>query len=360
MASTFPSRLQARLLIGGLAVLLVGAGCGGSTDIGFQGYDGGPDTGAGNHAGVGGSNSTGGSSNTGGTGAGGNGGTAGIGTGGAMMGGAGGMMTGGAGGMMTGGVGGAGGTGGVVCGGQVCTGTSIPGAGTADPCCTSNGKCGLTSTFLPGGQCVEKNQAGKPDSSCPPLNQGGITLKGCCRPDDKCGYLDTFLGLGCVDPSQFGAPGGGTTCNYNGGSGGTGGSAGSGGTGGSAGSGGTGGTSAAGVSCGSTTCTGGDECCAVDPGTGYCTGSSSQCSCSGAGCTTTDVQCDGPEDCPGQVCCGVFSFQQNRYTQLECRSSCSGYNLREICHPGQTCTDTNQTCSQSPGLPSGYDLYRCN
>jgi hypothetical protein len=356
MASTSRSRLLSRLLVGGLTTLLAGVGCGGSTDIGFQGYDAGV-AGTGN-TGTGGTGAVG----TGGTGAVGTGGTGGVGTGGTGTGGTG--VTGGAGGVPAGGSAGTGtgGTGGVVCGGQVCTGTNIPGIGQADPCCSSNNKCGLTNPAL-GGQCAEKNQAGKVDPNCPPLNQGGFQLAGCCKPDNHCGYMDTFIGLGCVDPSQFGAPSTGT-CNYNGGSGGTGGSSGAGGSGGSAGSGGTGGSGgSAGVSCGSTTCTGGDKCCAVEPAPGYCTATSNQCTCTGSNCTTTDVQCDGPEDCPGQMCCGVFSVQLNRYTRTECRNSCAsggGTIRREMCHPGQTCTDSTQTCGQSQGLPSGYNLYRCN
>ncbi len=63
------------------------------------------------------------------------------------------------------------------------------------------------------------------------------------------------------------------------------------------------------------------------------------------------------------MCCGVFSVQLNRYTRTECRNSCAsggGTIRREMCHPGQTCTDSTQTCGQSQGLPSGYNLYRCN
>ncbi len=344
MSASSASRLLSRTLLGASAALLLLAGCGGSTDIGFQGYGTGVDSGAGNSAGTGA-----GGSATGGTGAVGTGGSAGVSTGGTAGVGTGGVNTGGTAGVPA--TGGSGGSGQVVCNGQVCTGTTIPGGGTASPCCASNGNCGLTSQYL-GGQCVAKNQPGKADPNCPPLNQGGFSLAGCCKPDNQCGYQDTFLGLGCVDPSQFGAPSTGT-CNYNG----------TGGSGGTSGTGGTGGTSGAGVSCGSTACTGGDKCCALEPTPGYCTATNNQCACTGSNCTTTDLRCDGPEDCPGQVCCGVFSFQQNRYTRTECRNSCTssgGTIMREMCHPGQTCSNPNQTCSQSQGLPAGYNLYRCN
>ena len=81
-----------------------------------------------------------------------------------------------------------------------------------DACCTPQGTCGVSSSLIGGGQCIEGGQPGQPSTECMDFSQGGFTLKGCCRPDGTCGILDTFLGLGCVDPSQFGAPGGGGTC----------------------------------------------------------------------------------------------------------------------------------------------------
>jgi len=68
----------------------------------------------------------------------------------------------------------------------------------------------VSSSFIGGGQCVEGGQPGEPSSQCKGISQGGFTLAGCCKPDGTCGVLDTFLGLGCVDPAQFGGPGGGT------------------------------------------------------------------------------------------------------------------------------------------------------
>ena len=81
-----------------------------------------------------------------------------------------------------------------------------------DACCTPQGTCGVSSSFIGGGQCIEGGQPGTPSNECMGFSQGGFTLDGCCKPDGTCGILDTFLGLGCVDPSQFGAPGGGGTC----------------------------------------------------------------------------------------------------------------------------------------------------
>ncbi len=74
------------------------------------------------------------------------------------------------------------------------------------PCCSAAGVCGVQLSLFPGSQCIERNQPGERDASCPDLNLGGIQALGCCRPNAECGYLDTALGLGCVDPSQLGQP----------------------------------------------------------------------------------------------------------------------------------------------------------
>jgi hypothetical protein len=111
--------------------------------------------------------------------------------------------------------------------------------------------------------------------------------------------------------------------------------------------------------CGITTptlCTPQEKCCVLDPGLDYCTAGT--CACTQPGCDITVVSCDGPEDCPGQICCGTYSFQQQQYTTLACKNTCNSNNEREICKPGVPCKNANQTCSTSPSLPS-Y-LYRCN
>jgi hypothetical protein len=339
------------------------AACGGSTDIDFTGDD----AGAGNTAGT---NVTGGAAGSTSTG----------GAAGSATGGAGGIATGGTGGISTGGSGNAGGDGGsgniggtggaggsggvVVCGGVECPPPSVP-IGQVDSCCVGD-KCGITSSFL-GSQCIELNQPGQPDPSCPPQSIQGFTLPGCCKPNGMCGVMDSFIGLGCVDPGPFtGQPpipcGGGT-----GGAGGSGGAGGAGGTGGvvvDAGTGGSGGSPVDGgtpgqKTCGITNpdiCASNETCCVLDPGLDYC--SASQCACTQPGCDITTVSCDGPEDCPGQICCGTYSFQQQIYTTLSCKNTCTANNEREICHPGQQCTNPNETCSNSPALPS-Y-LYRCD
>jgi hypothetical protein len=69
------------------------------------------------------------------------------------------------------------------------------GAGTA--CCTEDGKCGF---LLPqfGTACVESDQPGNLDPSCPSLMFSNLNLQGCCRPEGLCGVYEPFFQLGCV------------------------------------------------------------------------------------------------------------------------------------------------------------------
>lgn len=132
---------------------------------------------------------------------------------------------------------------------SACGPLSIAGAITLPACCsTDNDKCGndlsgLTSLagMLPGGAamdvaapmldggstCVEKNQPGVADPTCPSAALGPVALVGCCTPAGHCGALindfslmgiSLSFGFGCVNPAQFGlAPADGSapaTCTY--------------------------------------------------------------------------------------------------------------------------------------------------
>jgi len=313
------------------------AGCGGVTDIDFKGDDSGK-------AGSGGI-ATGGKGGTTSTGA-----TGGAGIDGGAPGGGGIPPSGGVsgiGGGPDGGAPGGGGVGGVVCGGVECPPPQIP-IGQVESCCSGD-KCGLTSSFL-GGQCAELGQEGSPDPNCPQQSIMGFNLEGCCKPNNKCGVLDTFLGLGCVDPEQFGGPPS-PNCGVvvvDAGMGGTGGAPQDGGPVGE-------------VNCGNTNpdiCTSSENCCVLNPGLDYCSAKTTPCACTQTGCDITTVACDGAEDCPGQICCGTFSFQSQSYTDASCKNSCGGQNEREICHLGDACTNPGETCSSSNFLPA-Y-LHRCN
>ena len=329
------NRVVRRLSASAIVLLTAVQACGGSTDIDFTGPTG-PDAGTtGGTAGTGAS-STGGIAGTGNIGGGATGGSAGIG------------------GI---GPGGAGGVGGGSCG--PCATPPPSPVGTVTSCCVGT-KCGISIDLL-GPQCIEQGQPGTPDPTCPTENIQGFPLQGCCKPNNMCGVQDPLFGLGCVDPSEFGGPAG-PPCGGGGtGGGGTGG-VGTGGVGtGGVGTGGVGGTKPGEKTCGTSNpdiCGVSEKCCVLDPGLDYCAPTNQQCACTSPNCETINVECDGPEDCPGQICCAVFSFQQNQYTNLRCQNNCSGQTQREVCHPGQKCLNPNHTCGQSPSLPS--NINRCN
>lgn len=71
------------------------------------------------------------------------------------------------------------------------------------------------------------------------------------------------------------------------------------------------------------------------------------------------MRCDGPEDCyGGQVCCG--NLVQNRqgywfYSELSCKSSCSGNTNRVVCGKNAGVCPSGTTCKGSTILP-GYNL----
>jgi hypothetical protein len=125
-------------------------------------------------------------------------------------------------------------------------------------------------------------------------------MPGCCRPDNTCGAFDGTLGLGCIANASLNQPA--QACDY-----------------------------------------AANDCTSVTP-----------------------VTCDGPEDCQGgNSCCGLYSG--GGYTKFACMPSCAdagapgdagGLGLWfEMCHAGQTCKDSTQSCLSSAYLPS--NLFRC-
>jgi len=100
-----------------------------------------------------------------------------------------------------------------------------------DSCCTDSDLCGLSTSFIGGGECMQRDAPGPLDPSCPAQSMMGFMAAGCCTEAGVCGVKDTFIGFGCIDFMGSGqACGGG-----NGGNGGNGGSGGNGGAGGSGG-----------------------------------------------------------------------------------------------------------------------------
>lgn len=83
---------------------------------------------------------------------------------------------------------------------------------------------------------------------------------------------------------------------------------------------------AQGVACGATTCVEGqEECCFASPGAGTCEHTGT--------CTGIAFTCDGPEDCPGAVCC-VRGNTPNDPGGSACENPCQTQNL---CHTNGDC-----------------------
>jgi hypothetical protein len=152
--------------------------------------------------------------------------------------------------------------------------------------------------------------------------------------------------------TAHGGSGGTTTTSHSGGT-----HQGGGGTGGTA-QGGTGGTPTGGaggggdsVSCGQTTCdtSDGTVCCLEQ------SGPAASCEASGP-CNSgfTEVHCDGPEDCPGQFCCGTY--QNQNFTVLDCEASCGTAGHIIICTGnGHVCPGGPSHCHVSSHLGDPYE-----
>lgn len=93
-----------------------------------------------------------------------------------------------------------------------------------------------------------------------------------------------------------------------------------------------------GVPCGMATCTSPNVCC-VDFGSG-----ASSCTPAGA-CRASAFECDGPEDCPGELCCATGDATSASST---CGASC----IVRVCHVAGDCPSGNLCCPVIGG--SGY------
>lgn len=142
-----------------------------------------------------------------------------------------------------GGTGGEGGEGGAGSGGEGGTGGAVPECVVSecdpapdlplpipiDTCCTAQELCGLSTAFIGGGECLERDAPGTMDSSCPSRSMMGLTAAGCCKEDGTCGVMDTFIGFGCIDFMGSGQACGGGQGGSGGAGGGNGGAGGGGG-----------------------------------------------------------------------------------------------------------------------------------
>jgi hypothetical protein len=103
----------------------------------------------------------------------------------------------------------------VMCGELSCEGRVLAGAVAFTACCTAAGTgvqgdpleiagrgpglCGINLSASMGGAsaCVQVDQPGTLDPSCPTVTGAGGTMPGCCTDEGYCGAMESFLALGC-------------------------------------------------------------------------------------------------------------------------------------------------------------------
>ena len=231
--------------------------------------------------------------------------------------------------------------------------------------------------FDQGGNSGEGGGAGSTASGGASAGSAGVGAGG-VGTDASSGGTGNSAGSGTAGDAATGGTGAGGEPGVGGGSGaGVGGASGSAGIGpgGSAGAGLTGGTSGTGGSsgagggkpygeivCGNSVCSipGGEFCCHRD---GFqqpiCRKLGEQCF------GDLPILCDGPEDCPGSVCCGNtetvgFPFPTTRYVRVECKSSTSADQCDVVlCDPGgSNVCESGTSCEDSSALPDGYHVCK--
>ena len=81
----------------------------------------------------------------------------------------------------------------------------------------------------------------------------------------------------------------------------------------------------------------------------------SKCTCEGFACQADSISCDGPEDCPGQVCCHDRSILKGDVScEKECEGGITG-GKDVLCDPmaPDPCGD-GKACVPSTALPQGF------
>ena len=110
------------------------------------------------------------------------------------------------------------------------------------------------------------------------------------------------------------------------------------------------------VNCGPsvTVCPGGSVCCDILFQTETCVDSFSACGCETQTEDCASFACDGPEDCPGAVCCGARNYDgMNEFAASSCKATCEPPGELVICRTDADCI-AGGSCSTSS---SGY--LRC-
>ena len=74
-----------------------------------------------------------------------------------------------------------------------------------------------------------------------------------------------------------------------------------------------------------------------------------------AACEGIAAACDGPEDCPGELCCGDFDVSGDRYLSVACGTACDGSDpLPIVCHTPDGACPSPLHCVQSNYMPEGF------
>jgi hypothetical protein len=73
-----------------------------------------------------------------------------------------------------------------------------------------------------------------------------------------------------------------------------------------------------------------------------------------------ELQCNGPEDCPGGVCCADVDFQNNPpYKGISCKQSCNNpQNNLVICSDADPTCPNGTQCQNSQVLGTGYKICK--
>jgi hypothetical protein len=105
------------------------------------------------------------------------------------------------------------------------------------------------------------------------------------------------------------------------------------------------------VACGSGTCTLSQSFCCQQSATGTLNPTCWQLG--GSTCIGPDIECDGPEDCPGQVCCSTPVSGGTNNVNFECRAAadCGDSSQRIVCGNDYTVCQPGQVCIPHPWVP---------
>ena len=104
------------------------------------------------------------------------------------------------------------------------------------------------------------------------------------------------------------------------------------------------------VSCDNAPCDGGQVCCYLifEAGQDFCAAPGT--------CPQNDgwieLSCNGPDDCPNQVCCGTFNNQS--WVDVSCQDNCNGGNELTMCEGAPSACDPTEVCQPSQLLGGGY------